>query len=214
MTPHIRKKSNPAASINLNYIQQYIKAYEGIFFNAEYLPIDCTKINSNYSTYDCAYDSKVRRKDISLIIFMDEVLLDLEIGDFSTSHILYALEENLYTPDFYRGFIFNESAHDFSQHFAMLCIGIDKNMALFKKNVGVERYNEMAAAFSINDIPPTKEKFIEEMNGLRRQLSGINESFQRLLDMNSDVSDSTAHMPISVIPVQEPVDIPHHAQPV
>lgn len=147
--------------LNMSFVQDYVLTCESIFFKKERIPVEYSRINADYKSYDCEYERAVRRKELDQVLLLEEILHTLELADFKCSNTLADLEDLLFSPDFYRGLIFIKDIYKFKAQYHAFCGRLKRNIDIFERKVSNANYRKISDCFEYLSPAPNKEEFID-----------------------------------------------------
>lgn len=164
MTPHREAlpKNTP-----ISKIYDYVFLLEDILFSSdEEAHLDYSKLDKQSPFYDAEYEAAMRKKELNVLYLLDEIIF------FKTKHesegldILNEIESVLFSPNFYRELLFKEPSFPFRIKIEKLCKVIKENTNYIKDAVSKNEYKNIILIFEYLSPPPTKEKFLADLEGL------------------------------------------------
>lgn len=149
-------------TINLTQIQNYILAFESIFFKDDKIPVDCQRVDVTSERYDCKYEEDVRRPDVNLILLLQEMLNDKKYR-LDIVCMLYSLENKIVSSQLYRKLIFRGDVTVLRDQYKDFLETFRQSVALFKKSVTPQQYIKIAVGYQHLSPPESKEEFLKRL---------------------------------------------------
>ncbi len=157
---------------NLEKIQKFILLTEGIFYNSpkNHQELDFLKLNINSYGYDNRYEKKVRRKELNLIYFLNEIFPD---ENSNLADKLDKIEDMIFSPEYYRKLIFHFETCFIIERINSLHFSIEKKLKLLKTEITDDQYASFVKNFSFYNLPSKKPEFINNIQSLKEYFKNL-----------------------------------------
>lgn len=162
---------------DLSDIRAKILSLEKIYFNSSE-PVALDKLDIDAETYDFKYEKKVRKKEFSHLALLNELFL-FKTGEPAESYGIYEeVEEQLFSPQFYREFIFGNGNKAYTAPLHEFAEGLGRDLKFVKDNISEKDYTASMKMVCPEACPDTLKQMIEETDAyiqtLRRELATLN----------------------------------------
>ena len=139
-------------------LRNQVLALENFLFRSPG-PIKISKITVDSDDYDCAYESKIRKRELNLICALEE-LMRLRRRRSNAWSLLNELENHLMSPEFYRSIIFGRRGVPEVRLFSKFKKSVFSEASYLKENLTADEYKTVIKSLSGQDLPDEKDEFI------------------------------------------------------
>ncbi|PZP57070.1 MAG: hypothetical protein DI586_01565 [Micavibrio aeruginosavorus] len=143
---------------NMHDVRKVILSFESLIFKSSE-PVRIRKITPESGSYDCNYDTDIRRDKMSLICLLNELMGIF--GKTSRSWLIQnEIEECLISVQFYRDMIFRGRCPSYESYQDKLRSYLEEDVAFLKANLTQRQYKSVICSMGDSKMPKTKKEFL------------------------------------------------------
>lgn len=157
-------------SLTKKDIQMCISALENVFFREDATPVNFKKLDIDLHTYDAGYENNVRRKELNLIILLEEMLYSSGEKKVYCSQSLFSIEKILFSSELYRSLIFDSKLSNIIKQFKTAISHLESECDIFNSKIDNDLYARAVKKLEFLSPPASKKLFLKDMSALVKSL--------------------------------------------
>lgn len=153
-----KNKKTTVKTLSATEIQEYVSLIENFVFSVDKKKrIDYSKLNNQSTCYDHKYEKDLRRKELSVLYLLDEIIFYKTKLPGNSLDIINEIESILFSSNFYRDIIFMNKPFPFVKKIDILNRVIRDNIHYIERNISQSEYKKIIS--NLGYLFPPKTKF-------------------------------------------------------